>query len=243
VWTDGEGHLLITDSLGRQIGFVGDAFVNEIPGAYASPVLGGLGAGREPIYSIPLDDTYEVLVNNPPTEILSPSSIALFGSEHVIKVDGLSPGSSSQGLLTVNPDGTQVSFGADGAQEVSLTQVLEGVDDGLVFLFQGVDLSSGDQIQLDTDLVGGVQEFINGLTGGGLYNLMFKQSDQNGQEAFIHNDVGISPTDTHFVNFGDWDGSGTMSVEIDFGSDGSIDDELLLSNQLIRIFLALIAIQ
>ena len=72
-----------------------------------------------------------------------------------------------------------------------------------------------------------------------MYNLVFRRADQNGQEAFIHNDVGINPTDTHFVNFGDWDGSGTMSVEVDYGSDGSIDEELILVNQLIRIFLVL----
>jgi hypothetical protein len=51
-------------------------------------------------------------------------------------------------------------------------------------------------------MVSGMQEFINGLTGGGMYHLGFRCADQNGKEAFIHNDVGVNPTDTHFMNFG-----------------------------------------
>ena len=61
VGLQGQGHLLITDSLGRRIGFTGTEmqFVNEIPGGVVMLIAGGLGIEMEPLYTVPAGAGYE----------------------------------------------------------------------------------------------------------------------------------------------------------------------------------------
>lgn len=63
VWLNGSGHLLVTNEQGGRIGFIGEQFINEIPGAFETISLLSPEAEAEPIYTIPITDTYDILLD------------------------------------------------------------------------------------------------------------------------------------------------------------------------------------
>jgi hypothetical protein len=75
---------------------------------------------------------------------------------------------------------------------------------------------------------------------GGAYDLKVTRVSSAGQRLFLHRAIAISATDTHYADYGAWDGSGSMTLYIDHGSDGDIEETLTLENQLSRIYLPLV---
>ncbi len=62
VWLSGPGHVLIADAQGRRLGYNGAQFIDEMPQAYGSFIDGGLGVEQEPIYQLPVNDGYTILL-------------------------------------------------------------------------------------------------------------------------------------------------------------------------------------
>jgi hypothetical protein len=82
--------------------------------------------------------------------------------------------------------------------------------------------------------------FDNSHTDGGEYTLDIRLVSTGGKQWFVHAGVIISATDTHYVAYGAWDGLGTLTLEIDHGSDGTIDESVALENQVRHIHLPLV---
>jgi hypothetical protein len=55
--------------------------------------------------------------------------------------------------------------------------------------------------------------------------------DAGGEHAFESVEIPLTAGATHFVGFGQWDGTGTIRLEIDEGSNGTIDSVVVLVNQ------------
>ena len=49
----------------------------------------------------------------------------------------------------------------------------------------------------------------------------------------------IDPADTAYLDYAGWDGTGPMTLTIDRGSDGTMDDTLLLTNQAHSVYIPL----
>ena len=61
-----------------------------------------------------------------------------------------------------------------------------------------------------------------------------------GEQTFIHRNLAILAGDSHSIDYGAWDGSGPMTLYIDNGSDGTIDQTLTVDNQVPRNYLPII---
>jgi hypothetical protein len=248
VWLSGQGHLLITDVQGRRIGYVDDQFVNEIPGAYESIIVGGLEIAMEPIYTLPLSDTYTVLLDGQTLTQTETVAVTQFGPGYAVSVDGVALRPTSQDRLTIAPDGTQVSYrnavdpeaAPSGDKEATLTLALDGVSEGNQLRVRDADVGFEQVVTLTADVEGGQLAFSSAQAGGGKYALEIKRVSAAGEQGFMHASVAISATDTHYVEYGAWNGSGPMTLHVDHGSDGTTDETLELQNQAHHIYLPLI---
>jgi hypothetical protein len=45
-------------------------------------------------------------------------------------------------------------------------------------------------------------------------------------KAFVHSGIAITATDTQYINYGTWNGTDDVTVQIDQGSDGSIEQTI-----------------
>jgi len=240
VWLAGEGHLLITDSHGRRVGYVGEQFVNEIPGSYASPGIGGLGIEMEPIYHLPLTDTHTILIDGQTLTQTETVAVAQFGPGYAVQADGVDLGPTSQGQLEVESDGTQLAFTSSTDQEVSLTLALDTESEGMQTEIGGADIGASQVVTLTADPDSDELIFNNAATDGGEYDLEIRRVSTAGEQVFLHAGLVISATDTHYADYSAWDGSGPMTLRIDHGSNGTIDETLQLINQAFQIHLPVV---
>jgi hypothetical protein len=254
VWLTGQSHLLLTDSEGRRIGYVGDQFVNEIPGAFRSVPVGGLGVSQEPIYSLPLTTTYAILLSGQTLTQTQTVGVAQFGPGYAISADDVTLNPSTNDTLTFAPDGTQMTYRPGNSKSITMTLALDGSSESNQFKIKGADISSG-KVTTVTVTTGNVARLVfsnrqvgngnflvfnNKETNGGAYDLEMSRVGTAGERKFAHFGIVVSATDTHYVDYGTWDGTGPVTLYIDRGSKGTIDETRPLSNQANQLFLPFI---
>jgi hypothetical protein len=93
---------------------------------------------------------------------------------------------------------------------------------------------------LTADITNGKLVFDNHLTSGGSYDLQIGRVNTHIRQDFYHSQISIAATDTHYINFADRDGKGTITIEIDHNSDGTIDETIVVENQLTWLFLPIL---
>jgi len=240
IWLTGEGHLLMTDSQGRRIGYVGDQFVNEVPGAFGSVPPGGLGIPAEPIYTLPLTETYIILLDGQILTQTETVAVTQFGPGYAVSVEDVTLEPASQDQLIIAPDGTQLAYQSDDDEEATLTLTLDGAGESLELQVQGADIGASQVVTLTAEVSEGQLVFDNSQGSGGTYDLEVARISDAGHQWFIHVALDISATDTHYADYDTWDGFGPMTLYMDHNSDGTIDETLVLDNQAPRIYLPLI---
>ena len=230
IWLDPQGHLLVTDSQGRRIGFVGAQFINEIPGAYESIVYAGMDTAMEPLYRLPVTDTYTIALDGQTVTQTNVVSLTQFGPGYAASIEGVAVGPATYDTVVVSPDGTQLTYTASNVdQEVSLTLALDGQDVGYEFTVGSADVGAGEAVTLTalTDI--GQLAFVNADTNGGVYDLSLHRVGIMGEQLFLHPDIPVSASDTHYVDYGNWSGD-SLTIYIDHGSDGTVDETIELEN-------------
>ena len=110
LWLLGRGHLLVSDSQGRQIGYVGEQFVNNIPGASASVTIGGLGVSNEPVYALPVTESYEILLDGQTLTGPRTSTLTMFGRGFAAVASEVPVTWRPGDTIVVAPDGTGISY-------------------------------------------------------------------------------------------------------------------------------------
>ena len=246
----GAGHLLITDPQGRRIGYLGTERVNEIPGASVDDILGGLGTPLEPAYTVPAGQEYKIQLKGTTTAGV-PAMVLLHGPDHAAAVEGVQLTTASQDELTVAADAAGLTYrpgraaGVAAAQpaaieQPTLTLALTGATEGYRLQIVGADVAVGQAVALRADLAAGRLTLDGSQASSGSCDLVVERSSSAGVRRFIHRNVLVAAGDTQVAHFGTWDGVGAITVQVDHGSDGTVDETLTLDNQMPKIYLPII---
>ena len=171
----GGGHLLISDAQGRRIGYVGEEVVSEVPGAFGSVTPGGLGLVSEPVYYVPLTETYRILLDGQTLSHPETVTVTQFGPGYAAWIDKVPLEPGSQDNLTVGADGMSITYDAGLAKELTLALAFDS--DALSYQLQanGVDIGGGQSVALSSDVNRGQMVFNNRAAGGGQYGLFFRR--------------------------------------------------------------------
>jgi hypothetical protein len=239
IWLAGQGHLLITDLQGRRIGYVGNQFVNEVPDAYEGTLIGGLGIPMEPVYNLPLTSTYTILLDGQILTQTGVVAVTQFGPGYAVSADGVTLNPTSQDRLSITPDGTQLGYHSSESKAVTLTLAMDGSSSNQ-FQIKNASVGAGQAVTLTNNAISGTLEFDNSHASGGKYDLEINLTTAAGEHRFVHAGVVISATDTHYVSYGSWSGAGGLTLQIDHGSNGTIDETLVLSNQAWQVYLPVV---
>jgi hypothetical protein len=234
---EGDGRLLVTDSQGRRLGYTASQYVEEIPGAYGLAPILGTGNTHEPLYTLPLTDTYTILLDGQTVSQTAPASLWQFGPGYAVSVQDLNVGPGTYDELSIGADGTLLSYHASQPQEPALTLALDVLTATYGLGVQWLDIGAGEAVTLTVDTALGTLVLDGSQASGGMYNLLIRKASETGGFSFYHSDIEILATDTHILHFGAWDGFGAITLEIDHGSDGTIDETLVLVNQVVWAYL------
>jgi len=235
----GGGHLFFTDNQGRQLGYVGTQYVSEIPGAGSQPVIGA-GESHEPIYYLPVTATYTITLDGSTLTQTQSTSMRQFGPGYAAGVEtSLAP--TMQDQATITPDGSQIGYRTNDSHSVGLV-IIGDITQTASYKFNlRSTLAAGKVITLTNSRQFG-KLVVSNRDGGisGSYQLTFNRMTATGEQVFSHANVPVTPGDTHYLDYGIWNGQGDLTLQIDHGSDGTIDDLLVLNNQAWQVYLPLV---
>lgn len=225
------GHILLSDSGGRRLGYLGNDFIDEIPNAFGLPEYGSAQIPREPTYYVPITDTYTMLLDGQTLDQTLSATITQFGPGYALLLENIEIGTASQDEIKISKDGSAVIYQTNEIREPTITIALDSASDNQQFTIQEADFMPGDIVGVTVDLDVGKLKFDNSMSAGGEYNFSFKLSNELSKQIFLHRAIDIPASATHYLDFGSWDGSGSMVLEIDLDSDGNINEYVDLENE------------
>jgi hypothetical protein len=227
---EGDGHVLITGSSGDQIGYIGDTFVNTMPGGFAIPVLAGLERDVEPTYEVPLTDTYTIALSGSPS---APASVHLAGQVGTFSIETLDVAPHGQAVAYFAPDAGTLGIETDTAQSVSIGYVTGTRMRSSRLQLGDVDVEAGAPVTFEA-----TPDTLKYQTGDqdSTYSVFVERRDGEGIARFRHAAIPIAAHETHHLYYHTWQ-SGGLTVDIDVASDGTIDRRITLSNEYSGLFL------
>jgi hypothetical protein len=231
----GEGEMLITVPDGRRVGFDPNAerYVNEIPEAVANPLIGGLGEDA-PRIAIPYEATeerYEIVFSG--RHIDRENEI-----DFVFSAPGFTVG--FEGILLDPNETLTASISGDG-QEITFTASRDGETPEVFYAFDpldeddeasyytnidGLELTAGKTLYYDFDFANGKLFFSDDDGNEDDFDIELVRLLPDGtRQDYRNDDIDIGKADRYEMDFGDWDGSGTMCFKDDEDGDGFEDEQ------------------
>ncbi len=232
---DGDAHLLITDSQGHRTGFVtDDQFVNEIPGVEIKPLTSAnlWEDSAEPLYMVPtgIEFTVAVQSTNPTTNTLS--TVTMIGPGYDLSVEDIVLEPKTTDTITFSADGKTLVYKTPYSESPDIVLGTDGPDADYSFTLAGVDLGNDGTItvHLDTDK-GQLALDAKDNQEAGTYSLLMDRIDSQGEQVFGHDNIQLQAGDTAYLDYAQWKTNDTsLSLGIDHGSDGTIDETTQLTD-------------
>jgi len=218
--------ITITSGTGEQIGYQDSIWFNNINDAI--PIIPLTGSLHPPIgYDLPLAN-YSLQLNN----FTETVSYVLFFTDSTIynyrRSDANNSESdlfnfSEQGVAITNPDPINKSVNFE-------TIILEDTTVERVFVTNGLQISSGDSIQIQEK---NRQELLVKNYGESMsYDLQLRIASASGGTNFLHMSIQMAQNSAHQIEPVWTDlGNEPVSIFIDLGNDGTIDDTIFVKNQ------------
>jgi hypothetical protein len=193
----------------------------------------------EPIYTLPLSQTYSILLDGQTLTQTQTASLVQFGPGYATGADDILLDPTTQDHLVIAPDGSQVAYQPSTSKAVTLKLATDSPTQGYQFQLAGTDLTAGQPVTATVDTASGQLVYNNRKAGNGIYDLDLVRANAAGQQTFTHAGVAILATDIHYLKYVEWNGTGALTLLIDHGGDGTIDQTVLLSNQTSHLYLPL----
>lgn len=235
VWLDGDGRMLLTDKAGHNTGLVNGKMVNDIPGVYFQTVRSSdlWKDSESPTFFVPLGTEYTVTLDGSDLTKASQSSLTMIGPGYDLSVDNVTLDPGQKDTINFSPDGKTVKYKTDYNESPDIELGIDGVNADYSFLVKGVDIESGGTMTLGIDTDKGLLAINTaGNKQEGTYSLVMDRIDDKGEQTFGHHDIKLQPDSTAYLDYQSWKGDGSdISLEVDKGNDGTIDDTLPLSDE------------
>jgi hypothetical protein len=225
---------LVRDQSGRRLGWVNGEVVSEIPGAYYFTLPEGSLELEGPVEDRPL--SYFYLASGQRytislTALGGPAELTLIHSGGSVKLrsDNESPGATTE--LAISGDGLSMEASSPAlSRSMSMSTAWEQSDGSVVAEAHEVPIGGSGTFKLSL-LSGGRVSIVNSATTRTFELRLHRMSQNSG--TFAHAGITIGANDTHFVQVSDWNNltGANVQLQIDRGSDGTIDQTVSLENE------------
>ncbi|HEY1012779.1 MAG TPA: hypothetical protein VGE07_08765, partial [Herpetosiphonaceae bacterium] len=235
VWLEGDGDLLLTDLEGRSFGFKDGQFVNEIPGAISNANKFGVdvwNANAEPVYYLPVDVDFTIEIDG--TRLTEPttSTVTFIGPGYVLEVSDILLEPGQVDVLDIAPDGSLLSYRTTSDVSPVLLVGVETAAADYLFEVQGYELKEGEAVNLAIDTAAGTLSLDSiDNTAPASYSLYMVKYDEQTEQIFGADEIGLEPNDIVYVDYLKWPGNGQpMELDVDRGGDGTVEEALQIDD-------------
>jgi hypothetical protein len=236
IWLNGQADLLITTTDGKRLGFDGGEFVNEIPGAESKNMKFGVDIwdiNNEPVYYIPLGVEFSIKVDASRATAGITSSVAMIGPGYNLVIADLYLDPGEADVITVSPDGSKLAYSTEYNDAPDMIFGVETPAADYEFIVAALNIEAGAEFVIELDITNGLLSInTDNTTEFGSYEIVMDRIADDGESWFQNDDIYLEPGDTAYLLFEEWEGPGSsMYIDIDYGSDGEIDESLELVDE------------
>lgn len=228
----GEGNLLVSDGEDR-IGYdQNNRFYDEIQDGNFRLLIGGLGIDL-PHYTIPYNETgepYTIVFSGKNLTEESALDFVFSAPGFTVGFDGIKLDPNETLTATVSRDGEQITFKASAA-DAETPEVFFAFDPendeeaSYIATIGGVELTRNKTLTYEFDFENGKLFMSDDDGNEDNYDIELIRINADGTEpVYEQEDLNIGKADKYEMDFGDWDGKGSMCFKDDEDSDG-FDDE------------------
>jgi hypothetical protein len=231
---NGDGEMMIVDDRDRRTGYdpEEDKFVNEIPGARTDKMVGGRGRDL-PIYSIPYradGDPFSVVFSGKNSEKESVFDFVYSAPGFTVGFEDVRVDPGEFLIATISPNGEVLGFTSSADGEAPAVYFAFDSDDedeaSYIVELEGGALAAGKTLVATFDFENGKLFFSDDDGNEDAFDIELVRILPDGTEqVFRMNDLQTGGTDKMMMDFGDWDGEGTMCFKDDDDGDGFTDEE------------------
>lgn len=231
--SSGDVELLITDPSGKSIGYdvAKKVTVNNIPGATENLIPGDGDTDTPPEYNMPVNQAnkkpYKINIGG--SDSKQTSDLQIYGPGFVVGFADISVDKGESLNTTVSADGRQLTFtaSADGETPTIYLSTDSGPDKpSYEFEIGGITLAGGKTITVRLDLEKGLLYFKDDDGDTDKYDVKISRTNPNGKvDVFDEYDMDIGKDNDYVLNFGAWDGKGTICVKDDANEANFDKDE------------------
>lgn len=230
----GEGDMLVIDGNGNSLGYdpETDEFYDEIENGYADYLIGGFGVDL-PNYIVPYEETdnpYTIVFSGRNLRAESTFDFVFSAPGFTVGFDGIRLDPNETLTATISPNGEQISFRASADTETPEVfysfDSADAEDASYTANIKGIALTAGKSLTYEFDLENGKLYFGDDDGNEDNYDIDLTRLNADGtEEEYSQEDLNIGKADKYEMNFGDWDGDGTMCFKDDEDNDGFDDEE------------------
>ena len=230
----GEGDMLVIDGNGKRIGYdpATNRFYDEIPNGIAGLKIGGFGIDA-PDYYVPYEDIggdYTIVFSG--NDIDTESDI-----DFVFSAPGFTVGFNG---IKLDPNETLKAVISHNGEKITFTASADGETPEVFYSFDpenakaasylttigGVALDAKKSLTYNFDFEHGKLFFSDNDEKKDYYNIDLIRLNYNGSEQeYKQNKLDIGKADRYEMDFGDWDGKGSMCFKDDENGNGFDDDK------------------
>jgi hypothetical protein len=226
--------IVIKDGQGRRLGFEGDKFYNEIPGAYFVPIASQSGDdgdelwadATEPLYYVPAGIAFSVVIDG--TELTEDeevlASVSVFGENTGVSVDEIDMVRGAVDELKFEADGRTFSYKSNTGVTPEIFVGTNQPEADYGFTLQGSDLADDGEVNVTLDLATRtLQVGAKNITTNALFNLAISRIDENTESEFYAEDIELEPKWIIAADWGKWKGGDDLDILIDTDGDHKFD--------------------
>ena len=228
-----EGDMLVIDEARRRIGYDprSNRYYREIPGSRATVLNGGLGL-NVPNYTVPFDDTdgdFTIVFSGKYLDDKSDFDFVYSAPGFTVGFDDIVLDPDEILVATISYDGEEIGFTASSdGQTPDIFYAFDSDNDSQAsYLTEvgGVELLAGKTLTFNFDFEDGKLFMADNDGNEDEYDIeMIRINADGSEQVYKQNDLDIGKADRYEMDFGDWDGKGTMCFKDDDDGDG-FDDE------------------
>lgn len=234
----GEANVTIKNAIGNITGYIDSLVHEEIPGS-AALIIDNSSKTPPYGYSLP-SSSYSVMVshfNAPDNRLYFFSGDTSFRIQRTGATSNQTDRMFFDGTLSiVNPDTVGKNFDV-----VNITRKYMVWQDQYqwverVFSIRSLALSESDSVRIENIGDGGLKLGVFG-TNSKTYNLDLELAAYTGAKSFTHGSIQLEGNSSHIIQ-PNWVslGDSALKILIDYGNDGTIDDSMLVDNQVTGVY-------
>jgi len=236
IWLNGQADLKIVTEDGKRIGFFDGEFINEIEGARGDNMKFGIDIwdiNNEPVYYIPVGIQFSITVDASRVTEGITNDVVMIGPGYDLVVAELYLDPGTEDTITVSPDGTMLAYSTEYNDAPDMIFGVETPAADYEFIVAALDIESGAEFVIELDMDEGYLSVnTDNTTEYGVYEIVMYRIDDEGEAWFQNDDIYMEPGDTSYFLFSEWEGPGSsLFIDIDYGSDGSLDESIELVDE------------